>query len=152
MKFARSILALLLANLAIIGVMLALAVASCHPAHAASPTLDKYATAFQQWQTSDKPLILWYGAEWCGPCKTAHQQYEAAIASGAIVVKLDIDRDKALIALHALPTVSKIPALVCYPPRAPYYHHYHPGWLDPRRPTWPRLFVGLPGFRLFLGR
>ena len=92
MKFARSILALTLANLALIGVMFALAVASCSKCHAS----DKYAEAFAQWQTSDKPLVLWYGAEWCGPCKTAHQQYEAAIASGAIVVKLDVDRDRAV--------------------------------------------------------
>ena len=149
MKFARSILALTLANLALIGVMFALAVASCSKCHAS----DKYAEAFAQWQTSDKPLVLWYGAEWCGPCKTAHQQYEAAIASGAIVVKLDVDRDRALIAKHELPAVSTIPALVCYPPRAPYRQHWHPHWFDPYHPQpWPRLFLGLPGFRLFLGR
>jgi len=146
-KYSRTITVLSLAIFTIVLMMFALAVSSCH----AGESLDKYAIAHQQWQSSDKPLVVWYTADWCGPCKLAHAQYESAIASGAIVVKLDVDRDRVLIAHHKLPMPANIPALAVWPPRSPHHKQWHPLWLKPLE-AWPRLFIGLPGFRLFLGR
>ena len=153
MKFARTICTLTIANLAIIATMFALAVTSCRPAHAAAPAADKYITAYDRWAASDKPLVLVYTQPGCAPCVVAEREYFAELSRTAIVVKLDLVADRWLIEKRKLPAVSGTPALVCYPPRAPYHKQWHPYWFDPYHPQpWPRLFVGLPGFRLFLGR
>ena len=133
---------------AVFCVLLGLALVGC--ASSAQPT-DKYEAAYAQWKHSDRPLVLWYGAEWCGPCRTAHAQYEAEIRSGAIVVTLDIDKDAALIASHHLPTPARIPGLAVYQPAHLDAKRWHPGWYHGPQ-AFPHLFVGLPGFGLYLGR
>jgi len=153
MKFARTTFAFVLLDLVLIGLMLALALGSCSHARAATPTADKYTAAFDRWATADKPLVIFYTQPGCGPCVVAERAYLAELNNTAIVVKLDLVADRWLIEKHKLPAVKQTPTLVCYPPRAPYHHNWHPHWYDPRYPgPWPRLFIGLPGFKLFLGR
>lgn len=70
------------------------------------------ATAKAEAQQSSKPLLLYFTATWCGPCKEMKRsvfsrQEVAAALNDVVPVKIDIDRDPSFAAAHhvnAVPT------------------------------------------------
>ncbi len=136
--------------LAIACFLLALACAcmACRSCHSQTVPPDAYAAAYAQWETGDRPLLVVFGAKWCGPCREVDAKLPE-LARDFVIVHLDVDRDRALIARYGLPKPEKIPCCLVYPP---HHRHYAPHWHDQGHPHGPWLFLGLPGFRLILNR
>lgn len=67
---------------------------------------DEYASAQQQAAQSGKPMILFFTAEWCVPCRImkrnvwADEQVEAIVNAGFTPVKIDVDDPASTAALN----------------------------------------------------
>ena len=116
---------------------------------AVAATSDSYAVAYAEWSKGDKPLLVAYSASWCGPCQQMRSECLPALAAKYTVVHLDIDRDKVLIERYGLPKPASIPCCYVYPP---HHRAWRPLWHDQGKPKGPWFFLGLPGFRLLLGK
>lgn len=63
---------------------------------------------------ADKPVVIDFHAEWCGPCQKMAPHYEelaTELADSYKLVKINIDEERDIAIAHA---ISSIPTLVFY--------------------------------------
>ena len=69
---------------------------------------------FQKIINGDKPVLVDFFAEWCGPCKTMApflKQAKDAVGEGAAIIKVDIDRSPQTAAAYG---VQGVPTLILF--------------------------------------
>lgn len=70
--------------------------------------------SFTEHINGDKPVVVDFFAEWCGPCKMMPpilKQVKDALGEGATVLKMDIDKNPAFAQKYA---VQSVPTLIIF--------------------------------------
>ena len=83
---------------------------------------------FQQIINGDKPVLVDFFAEWCGPCKAMSPAIASIgkdVQGKARVLKLDIDRNQAMSMQY---NVQAVPTFIIFKKGAPVWRHS--GMLD----------------------
>jgi thioredoxin 1 len=71
-------------------------------------------SSFSQLINGDKPVLVDFSAEWCGPCKAMApvlKELKNIMGEKATIVKVDVDRNQAFASLHE---VRSVPTLAIF--------------------------------------